>query len=176
MAKDKEEKKGKRVEVDADALKKILEQNEELLGRVNRLESTADIGRLDNFDNKNRKIGPARYRLSVYEGKVITGWLTKKDSKWMDGNVMRVDQRYEILLSDGKKIEVNGYDNFASILYAGVRVIAEKVKENTDEFGITLTLKVVGFPDGNNVPQGPEAEKATELFGKEVVIDSRFVN
>lgn len=176
MAKKPEIKKPKRVTVDSEALEKVLNQNEELLSRVNRLESTADVGRLDNYDNKVRKIGPARYRLTVNDGRVVTGWLTLKDTKWMDGNVMRVDQQYEILFNDGKKEQVRGYDNFASILYDSIRVVAEKIKEDTDEFGTTLKLKIVGFTDPNNVPQGPEAEKASKLFGKEVVVDSRFVN
>lgn len=163
-----------KVTVSKSALEGLLKKLESLEEGQRRIEAAADLGRLEGYDAKRRKLGPRRYRLTVYDGKLVTGWRTVKDQKWMDGNVMRVQQEYEIIFGDNTKMPVNGYDNFANVLF-GFRVVAEFVKEEADVAGRRLTLKIVGVPDEANA-QGPEYDKAKELFGKEVVMDERFVN
>lgn len=167
--------KPKMIEVSEEGLKEMMKQFGDLQEKVTRLESAGDLGRLERYDTKNRKLGPRQYRLTVYNGKIVTGWRTLKDQKWMEGNVMRVLQEYEVIFEDLSKMEVKSYENFANVIHS-LRVLAEKVSEVEDEHGKTLTLKIVGFPDPNNEPTGPDADEARKVFGKEVVIDQTFVN
>jgi hypothetical protein len=161
--------------VDKAALGALLKEIEELKAGQVRLEHAADVSRLDNYDTKHKAIGPRQYRLTIYDGKLITGWRTVTDKSWMDGNVLRNQQEYEIIFGDNTKMAVKGYDNFATIRH-GFRVIAEKVSEKADDYGKTLTLKILGVADPKNQSQGPEYDAALPLFGTEVILDERFVN
>lgn len=162
--------KSDKVVVSKSGLEKLMQtveqsvkDNQALRERLERVESAGDLGRLDAFDNKKRVIGARRYKLSIYEGKVITGWRTLKDKAWKDpaSNRMRHEQSYEILFEDSTKMEVAGYENFASIQY-GEQVVAEEVDKKTEGAKVTLTVKVVE----------PDHEKN----GQEYVVDLAFVN
>ncbi len=173
---------GRKIQVDADSLARILEENEDFKQRLARVEATADLGRLEHFDAKTRKVGPLRYRLSTHEGKLITGWRTKVNKMWKDGNIMKHQQEYEILLEDNTKVSVSGYDNFSITRYEA-QVIAEQVKRETENGSTILTLKILGLPSAEDpgrveteANKSPMYEALKPLFGREVSIDATFVN
>lgn len=175
-------KTGRKITVDADSLARLLERSEELTKRLARVEATADLSRLENFDQKSRKQGPLRYRLSTHDGKLITGWRTTANRMWKDGNIMRHQQEYEILMEDNTKEKVSGYDNFSMIRYEA-QVIAEQVKRETVDGSLLLTLKILGLPSSKDPSQidteqtkSPLYQSLEPLFGKEVTIDATFVN
>ena len=51
---------------------------EEVMGRLKRLESAADVGRLGHYDEKNKETIKHIVLLSTWNGKVIVGWKMMK--------------------------------------------------------------------------------------------------
>ena len=169
------EKKPRMVTVDAEALARTLGELDEMKARMGRVEAAADVGRLDAFDNKRKKIGPRRYRISTHEGKIITGWLSTRDKyvKEPSGRA-RVEQEYEFLFEDNTKLKVVGYDNFANTQYEA-QVVGEEVKRETDEYGTKVTMKIVSIGDEASADT-PRGRELLPLMGKEITLDLKFVN
>lgn len=134
-----------------------------LLGRLDRLESTADKGRLGKYDARFFKRGPNLFTLSVFEDRIITGWRTLKNNSYKDprSGAIVEDQQYEILFHNNTKEQVQGYLAFSDMRY-NETVQAEEVSRETTEDGTTLKLKIV---DPNS-----------KFFEEELLLDIRFVN
>ncbi len=134
-----------------------------LLDRVGRLESAADKGRLDKYDAKFFKRGPNIFTLSEYDGKIITGWATKKDVSYKDSQTGRLiaDQVYTILFHDDSAQEVSGYKTFSDIRYDKI-IKVEEQSRNVSEVGTVVKVKVI--------------EKDSEFYGKILDVDIKFVN
>lgn len=142
-------------------------QVQELQAKVKQLEelirSTADAGRLMNYDSSKGEKKPFRVKLSVWNGGLIVGWRTVKDELVKHpttGRTVGESQQYEILVMDkeGKttKALVDGYPAFSAARY-DERVEAEVVGKKEEWDGkVTLDLSL---PDGRTIP-----------------LDSRFVN
>lgn len=130
---------------------------EEIKSKITMLEKVADKSRLEHWNTENGVLGPATYRVSTVDGKIVTGWKTIKDEVYKDplSGIVRVTQAYEFELEDGSTYPVNGYNNFITLQYAAQL----KGKE------LSRTVK-----DGN-------LELELELSnGKVIKIDARFVN
>jgi len=168
MAKNKikeiKETKDKKVEVNEKALEKLLKTVEEgekerqqLKTDIEMLKTIADKSRLSWYEEGKKTIGPAVYKLSTFDGKVIVGWRTVKDvvEKHPLTGVRMEDQQYEIILEDGTKQLIKGYNKFADTQY-GNQIRAQEIEKTIKEGKVTLKLK---------------AEN-----GREYLIDSVFVN
>lgn len=151
------------VVVSREGLNNLIKQNEDLLSRVTRLESAGDKSRLAKYDSKFFKRGPNIFTLSVYEGKIITGWRTLKNVSYKDPRTGMVveDQQYELLFDDNSKLTVSGYLAFSDIRY-NETVQAEEVSRTTDEKGTNLRVKII--------------DQTNDLFGKELSVDIRVLN
>jgi len=134
-----------------------------VLQRLERLEGAADKGRLGKYDARFFKRGPNLFTLSVYDGKIITGWRTLKNVSYKDPSTGHLieDQQYEILFHNNTKIKVEGYEQFSDIRF-NERVQVEEISRTQDETGTSLKVKVVD-PDSH-------------FYEKEFVIDISFVN
>ena len=127
------------------------------------LKAVADKGRVFNYENKTTGKKAMLVSLSVYDGKIIVGWRTLKDTLVKNpttGLTVGEEQEYELLLMDGegeiKKMTVNGYPRFSEVRYAEriqVKVVGRKEDENGN---FTYTLQL---PDG-----------------REIELESRFLN
>jgi len=151
-----EEEQNKNVLVDKVELAKLLD-------RVDRLESTADVGRLGRYDARFFKKGPNVFSLSVYNGKIITSWRTLKDVAYKDPRTGMIveDQQYEILFSNNTKLKVQGYEQFSDMRYKE-RVRAEEISRTTDDMGITITVKII--------------DTGSKFYGEELAIGAQFLN
>src|SRR3990167_8190631 len=72
----------------------------DLLFRLERLESSADVGRLGKFDEKNKKDLPKVVLLGKYDGKIVLGWKMLKDEVQKINGVWRELQLIRIKLED----------------------------------------------------------------------------
>lgn len=125
--------------------------------KLDMLQKVADKSRLDNWEKEHKELGPAKYRVSTIDGKIIVGWRTIKDEVYRDpvSNIMRVTQAYEFILEDGSTYPVNGYNNFASLHYAN-QLEGKEMSKTIDANGTILKLELDN--------------------GKVIEIDSKFVN
>jgi hypothetical protein len=136
----------------------------ELLNRLDRLESAADKGRLDQFDNANKKKELSRVRLNEYEDKengarkVIMAWKMIIDEvSYESGRGYTEKQIIELTLDDGSKAQLN-YRDFA-IGKRRSQEPAEILSRSKDEETGNEIMKVRRISDQ-----------------KEFTVDSRFIN
>jgi hypothetical protein len=136
----------------------------EILWKVERLESTADRSRLEQFDNANKKKELSRVRLNVYddkekgEQKVIMAWRMTIDEVMYDsGRGYTEKQVIELTLEDGTKVSLN-YRDFA-IGKRRSQEVAEILSRSKDEETGNELMKVRRVSDQ-----------------KEFSVDSRFIN
>jgi hypothetical protein len=140
--------------------KSLVDENSTLREQVRRLESVADLSRLDTFDqkaNKGKKITPV-FRVCTINGVVVTEWKTIKDEVTTSPLTGRTtaDQVYEFILQNGEHITVSGYSNFANLQYSNSEM-AEEVSREIKGDDVILTLKLLGT-------------------GETIIINSKFVN
>lgn len=154
----------KKVEVNADALEKLMakvEEQSEVIKTyktdIDMLKTIADKSRLAWFEEGKKVKGPSVYRLSTFDGKVIVGWRTIKDvvEKNPLTGIRIEDQQYEIILEDDTVQKIQGFNKFAEIQY-GNQIKAQELEKVVKGDKVTLKLK---------------AEN-----GKTYLIDSVFVN
>ena len=143
--------------VDKEKFDAILNRLESLENETGVLRQAADVGRLQRIEDKKNTIGPARFKVSTHNGKIILSTRTVKDSVQRNllSGITTEHQEYEILMEGGSKENVIGYDKFMDLLYAN-QIIGELVAEKKSGSNITLTLRLEN--------------------GREIEIDSKFVN
>lgn len=127
---------------------------EEVMGRLKRLESAADVGRLGHYDEKNKETIKHIVLLSTWDGKVIVGWKMIKDDVQKVNGIWREYQIIQVKLEDDTIIDLP-YLQFSQEV---VKVDAE-ILSRTKESDGHETLKVLRKSDG-----------------KEYLLDVTFVN
>ncbi len=127
----------------------------DLIRRVERVEGAADVGRLAKMDDKNRKEPLKVVRLGVWQGNIITGWKLKANNVEKVNGVWRELQTIELKFEVAPAVEVP----YLQFVQETQKVDATIISRTKDEGGDFETLKV-----------------RTNDDGKEVLIDSRFVN
>jgi hypothetical protein len=120
------------------------------------LYETADKGRIFQYESQRASKKPIRVKLSVYQGKIITGWATIKDKAVYHpttGKQVGEEQQYSLMLLDKEgKVEtltVDGYPTFSAARYSD-RIECEVVSKKED-FDGNLTFEVA-LPDGRTIP------------------------
>ena len=78
----------------------------DMLTRLERLESTADVGRLGKFDEKNKKELPKVVLLGKYNDKIVMGWKMLKDEVTKINGVWRESQTLQIKLEDDTTLDL----------------------------------------------------------------------
>ncbi len=134
---------------------------------VNRLEKVeneaadlrivADKSRLQKLEDGKKTVGPLEFKISTLNGKLILSTRTVKDivQKNISSGVYYEHQEYEIIMEDGSKENVIGYNKFIDILYAE-QIIGKEISREVTDLNTTLKLKLED--------------------GREIKIDSKFVN
>lgn len=143
-------KKGKKVEVDAETLEKLVSGYEGLQQKVKDLEGAADLGRLQRIQaarNDGKLIKAAK--VSVYEKKYVLGWVVERDDVYFDeSGKMNEDQQIKLFLFNGKgkdPIETKpiSYRQFSRLT---TKVEGEVIKESKESDGkVSFTVLL---PDG----------------------------
>lgn len=83
------------------------EKLQQLLLRIQRLESAADKRKLAHFDDRNKKQFSKQVKVRTYDGKLITGWRTIRDVVEKNSNgVWHEDQVIELQFEDETSLEV----------------------------------------------------------------------
>ena len=127
---------------------------EEVMSRLKRLESAADVGRLGHYDEKNKETIKHIVLLSTWESKVVIGWKMIKDDVQKVNGIWREFQIIQLKLEDETIVDLP-YLQFSQEV---VKVDAE-ILSRTKESDGHETLKVLRKSDG-----------------KEYIIDVTFVN
>ena len=143
------------VEVKRDALDKLIERVDAVEKENKMLKEIADKGRLAHWESVNKGDVPKTYRLSEYQGKIITSWEMKQNRVWKDEkNLWKEIQEIEIRTEDGQ---------VHSVPYIEFVTNTQKIETSlvsTEQKGgkVYLTVEVVGGG------------------GKKVTVDSTFIN
>lgn len=130
----------------------------------NMLRSTADAGRLMNFDTQQTQgKKPIKVKISEYAGGLIIGWRTVKDQLIQHpttGKLVGEEQQYELMVQlpngDIKKEIVNSYQAFSDARYNS-RIEVEVVGKR-EGYGGELTFELA-LPSGGRL-----------------LLDGRFIN
>lgn len=124
-----------------------------ILDDLKRLKSVADVGRLGQYDDKNKAELKRVVLLSTWDGKVIVGWKMTKDDVQKVNGIWREFQLIQIKLEDDTTVDLP-YLQFSQEVVKVDAEIISRTKEGGHE-----TLKVLRKDNG-----------------KEIVIDVTFVN
>ena len=145
-----------------DTIKISKEEWEKVQEQLKMLHEVADKGRVFSYENQKAALGKRtqKIKLSVYEGKILTGWATLKDmlvKSPTTGLTVNEDQQYELLLlgEDGSlsKMQIAGYAKFSNIRYDD-RIEADVVSQSEDYQGkISFEVKL---PDGRIIKLGSQ--------------------
>lgn len=119
------------------------------------LKEIADKGRLAHWESVNKGDVPKTYRLSEYQGQIVTGWEMKTNRVWKDEKgLWKETQEIEIKTEDGKAVAIP-YIEFVT----NTQKIEASLISTEQKGGKTyLTVEVVGGG------------------GKRVTVDSTFIN
>ena len=117
---------------------------DDMIRRMDRLESAADIGRLDKYDQKNKKALTQVVLLGTYNGKIILGWKMIKDEVQKINGVWRESQLIQIKLDDDTTLDLP----YLQYVHEVVKVDATIVSRTKDSNGHE-TLKVRRNDTGN---------------------------
>ena len=143
------------IEVKRDALDKLLERVDAIEKENKMLKEIADKGRLAHWESVNKGDVPKTYRLSEYQGKIITSWEMKQNRVWKDEkNLWKEIQEIEISTEDGQVHSVP-YIEFVTNTQ---KIEASLVSTEQKGGKVYLTVEVVGGG------------------GKKVTVDSTFIN
>ena len=143
----------KTVEVNRDALDKLLERVDAIEKENKMFKEIADKGRLAHWESTHKGDVPKTYRLSEYQGKIITSWEMKQNRVWKDEKgLWKENQEIEIKTEDGA---------VATVPYIEFVTNTQKVEASlvsTEQKGgkTYLTVEVGG--------------------GKKITVDSVFIN
>jgi hypothetical protein len=135
----------------------------DILAKLERLESVADVGRLESFDNAHKTKALNRVRLNVLEApqggepKVIMAWKMTVDEVVYNNGRYIDRQVIELTLEDDSKVQLD-YREFA-IGKKRSQQVAELISRQKDEQMGTEIMKLRRLEDQ-----------------KEFNVDSRFVN
>lgn len=140
----------------------VNEATKPLADKLSMLEAVADTKAMENWFRKNKKDQGMVVRLSIHDGKVITGWKVFEDTvaqdinsgRWYEKQIMRV------LFEDGTELDVP-YTAFTNMLR---NKVTAKVTAKTEVFGEDQDVKTYRF------------KVVREDNGKEYDIMDAFVN
>lgn len=140
---------GKKIEVDADVLERLLASQEDMKQKIADLEGAADVGRLERIQasrNQGKLIKKAK--VNFWDGKPVVAWVAEKDDVWFDeAGRLHEDQQIALYLYNGdeKPIKSNpmSYRTFARLV---TKKEGEVIKESKDTDGaVSFTVML---PDG----------------------------
>lgn len=117
---------------------------DDMIRRMERLESTADVGRLDKYDQKNKKELAKVVLLGKYNGKIVLGWKMLKDEVQKVNGIWRESQTIQIKLEDDSTLDLP----YLQYIQEVVKVDATILSRTKDNDGHE-TLKVRRNDDGN---------------------------
>lgn len=113
---------------------------ERLLDRIERLEFSADKGRLSNYDQRNQKVSAKKLRVRKFHGKYVTGWTLTKNSIEERAGAWFEDQRLTIKYADGTEEENVALVDFErNFTYEDAVVENETVDKGIVWFDVTTT-------------------------------------
>ena len=139
--------------VKRDALDKLLERVDAIEKENKMLKEIADKGRLAQWETNNKGDVAKIYRMSEYQGKVITSWEMKKNRVWKDEKgLWKEQQEIEINTEDGQTLTLP-YIEFVTNTQ---KIEASLLSTETKGQKTYLTLDVGG--------------------GKKITLDSVFIN
>lgn len=145
--------KTERVEVNKEALEKVLARLDKLEQENKKLLSIADIGRLAHYESIHKDGSPKVYRLSIYKGKIITAWKMVDNRVWKDEMGKWREKQNIMLVFENEENTVIPYIEFTT----NTEKIESKLVSTTQKGGKTYL------------------ELETDE-GKKIIIDSIFVN
>jgi hypothetical protein len=136
---EKKETPKKKVEVDADVLKKLLDRVDKQDEQLKDLTQAADMGRLQRIQDL-KGTGKLRkgVKISVYDGKYVLGWSTlRNDVRVNQEGKIEEDQQIELLLDagDGVEPEKTGAISLRDFSRLITKEVGEVIKEIRDEDG-----------------------------------------
>ena len=112
----KEEKKKETViEIEKDKLNKLLESNDTLLQRIDRLESAASKAGLARYDSQNQGTLVRNVKLLTYDGHVVKSWtdmIKNKVEKNIQSKTWQEEQIIEITFFDVEESVTLHYETF----------------------------------------------------------------
>lgn len=136
---------------------------EDVQKQLKMLYEVADKNRVQNYESQRAEKKPFKVKLSVFDGKIIVGWQTKRDELIRDprtGTTIGEKQEIEIRLLDNDgnltNAVLDGYVSFSNARY-GERIDAEVINRKEDYNGNTSFD--VKLPNGRTI-----------------TLDARFVN
>ena len=151
----KPETTSEKVEVNKDALDKLVARVEEQDKKLEMLEAVADKSRVFNYQNRGKRKEAIKVHLAVCDGKYLIGWKTLKDQLIkhpVTGVVTGEVQEYEIKLidDDGKTSTqiINSYPAFSDVRY-NERVLVDVINKTTD-YDDNVTYEV-RLPKGRQI-------------------------
>lgn len=127
---------------------------DDILKKLERLESAADVGRLGNYDAKNKKDLPTIVLINVWDGKVIVGWKTIKDDVQKVNGIWREFQLIQLIFADGTTHDLPYLQWVQEVVKVDSTIVSRTKEEDGNE-----TLKVRRNDNG-----------------EEYKLDIRFVN
>lgn len=145
--------KTERVEVNKEALEKVLSRLDKLEQENKKLLSIADIGRLAHYESIHKDDSPKTYRLSTYKGKIIIAWKMADNRVWKDEMGKWREKQNIMLVFENEENTIIPYIEFTT----NTEKIKSKLVSATQKGGKTYL------------------ELETDE-GKKIIIDSIFVN
>lgn len=136
----------KKVEVDADVLKGILDRLKEVESKTSEFEQTASqdqIRKIESLRAQGKLIKAVKVRR--FEGKLVVGWRTTEDKVWFaDGKLNEIQMR-DIFFEDGSKVNTSEVQFSRGCTYESYEVLKE-AQTATGAIEYTLLL-----PDGKQM-------------------------
>lgn len=117
---------------------------DEMIRRLERLESVADVGRLGNYDDKNKKDPPKIVLLGVLSGKIVVGWKMLKDEVQKINGVWRESQLIQLKLEDDTTVDMPYLQYVQEVVKVDATISSRTKESNGHE-----TLKVKRNDNGN---------------------------
>jgi len=117
---------------------------DDMIRRMERLESAADVGRLDKYDQKNKKALSHVVLLGTYNGKIVLGWKMLKDEVQKINGVWRESQLIQIKLDDDTTLDLPYLQYVQEVVKVDATILSRTKDNNGHE-----TLKVRRNDNGN---------------------------
>ena len=117
---------------------------DQMIRRLERLESAADVGRLGKFDEKNKMELPKVVLLGKYNDKIIVGWKMLKDEVQKVNGIWRESQLIQIKLDDDTSIDLPYLQYVQEVVKVDATILSRTKESNGHE-----TLKVRRNDNGN---------------------------
>src|SRR3990167_7862014 len=117
---------------------------DDMIRRMDRLESAADIGRLDKYDQKNKKALTQVVLLGTYNGKIVLGWKMIKDEVQKINGIWRESQLIQIKLDDDTAIDLPYLQYVQEVVKVDATILSRTKDSNGHE-----TLRVRRNDNGN---------------------------